>query len=74
MIVKSQIDFEVQKISLSGMLIETPMRAEQEDFLPMEIQLPQGRIAFRGRVAYIKANIGTGDRRHAITSASSSMT
>jgi len=60
-IVKSQIDFEVQKISLSGMLIETPMRAEQEDFLPMEIQLPQGRIAFRGRVAYIKANIGTGD-------------
>jgi len=60
-IVKSEIDFEVQKISLSGMLIETSMRAEQEDFLPMEIQLPKRRVAFRGRVAYVKTLMGTGD-------------
>jgi hypothetical protein len=55
--IASEIDFEVQKISLSGMLIETSMRAEQEDYLPMEINLPQRRIAFRGRVAYLKALI-----------------
>jgi len=50
----SEIRFEVQKSRLGGMLIETGLLAEQEDFLPMEIELPQGRVTFIGRVAYVK--------------------
>ncbi|MBN2431488.1 MAG: PilZ domain-containing protein [Acidobacteria bacterium] len=51
--IDNEVEFSVLKISLSGMLIETMIWAEVEDVLPMEVQLPDQRIKFRGRIAFV---------------------
>jgi Tfp pilus assembly protein PilZ len=53
--IDSEVEFSVIKISLCGMLIETVIWAEVEDIFPMEIQLPDRRINFHGRIAFVGA-------------------
>jgi len=51
--IDQETDFAVQKISQSGMLIETSLRTEIDAVFPMEINLQDSRVSFHGRVAYI---------------------
>lgn len=54
-------DFEVRKISASGMLIETDLETELDSILEMELQLDGSTLPLRGRVACIIADSGVGE-------------
>jgi hypothetical protein len=53
--IDNEVEFSVIKISLCGMLIETVIWAEVDDVFPMEVQLPDKRVDFRGRIAFVGA-------------------
>jgi hypothetical protein len=50
----TEYEFEVKKISLTGMLIVTDLVAEQNSLFDMEVQLDDGVCRARGRVAYVR--------------------
>ncbi|HPC84367.1 MAG TPA: PilZ domain-containing protein [Thermoanaerobaculaceae bacterium] len=50
----TEYEFEVRKISRSGMLIATDLVAEQDSTFDMEVQLEDGLFRARGRVAYVR--------------------
>lgn len=52
--VATQVDFEVRKISLSGMLVETELEVDLEARVQLEVSLVNGLYACRGRVAYAR--------------------
>jgi Tfp pilus assembly protein PilZ len=52
--VATQVDFEVCKISLSGMLVEAEVEVDLETRVQLEVRLVNGLYACRGRVAYIR--------------------
>lgn len=54
----TEYEFEVRKISRSGMLIVTDLVAEQGSAFDMEVQLDQGLLGARGRVAYVRPTSG----------------
>lgn len=51
--IDSGVEFMVQKISLSGMLIETSMAPGIDEIYPMEVSLNDRHISFSGRIAYV---------------------
>lgn len=50
----TEYEFEVKKISCSGMLIATDLVAEQGSAFDMEVQLDQDMFRTRGRVAHVR--------------------
>ncbi|MGV8038727.1 MAG: PilZ domain-containing protein [Thermoanaerobaculaceae bacterium] len=50
----TEYEFEVRKISSSGMLIVTDLVAEQGSIFDMEVQLEDGLFRAKGRVAYVR--------------------
>lgn len=50
--VESQVDFEVLKISLSGMLVETEVEVDLETLVQLEVSLVNGLYTCRGRIAF----------------------
>jgi len=49
----TEVKFEVRRISLSGMLVETPLIADLDTRFPVEIHLVNGLFRSLGRVAYL---------------------
>jgi len=52
--VATQVDFEVRKISLSGMLVEAEVEVGLETRVQLEVSLANGLYTCRGRVAYAR--------------------
>ncbi|MCP4899015.1 MAG: hypothetical protein GY906_18755 [bacterium] len=48
-----QAQFEVKKISLSGMLVDADVRPRKDDVVPFEITLGESPFGGHGRIAYI---------------------
>lgn len=59
--VSSRYEFLVQKISFSGMLIQTELLPHVETHFDMELRLANGPLEVRGRVAYAKQIGGSKD-------------
>lgn len=59
--VTARYDFLVQKISLSGMLIQTELLPHVDTRFDMELRLANGPMEVRGRVAYAKQVGGSKD-------------
>jgi hypothetical protein len=53
--VESQASFEVKKISLSGMLVDSNWKPRKGDVIPFEVSLGDETFSGHGRVAYIDA-------------------
>ena len=48
---KSHIDFEVRRLSLSGLLVETDAAPEPDSVINLELEIDGKRVACRGRIA-----------------------
>lgn len=62
----SQAQFEVKKISLSGMLVDADSRPQQDDVIPFEVVLGGRPFGGHGRIAYIDPYPREGDPRYRI--------
>lgn len=54
----TEYEFEVIKVSSTGMLIVTDLVAEQESIFDMEVQLDDGQFRCKGRIAYVRPASG----------------
>lgn len=52
--VEARYEFEVLKLSLSGMLVRTPLEASLGDTFGVELALRDGIVPLDGRVAYVQ--------------------
>jgi hypothetical protein len=59
--VHAEHQFEVRKLSASGMLIETDLGAELDSIVEVDLQLDGAPLRTRGRIAYIVADSGGGE-------------
>jgi hypothetical protein len=55
----SQVPFEVRKISLSGMLVESLLIADLNTVFPLEMNLANGLFSCQGRVAFVEPPEGS---------------
>jgi hypothetical protein len=64
--VESQVDFEVRKISLSGMLVEAEVEVGLETLVQLEVSLVNGLYTSRGRIAFAQPPEHPGENRSRI--------
>ncbi|MFC1848932.1 PilZ domain-containing protein [candidate division CSSED10-310 bacterium] len=65
-ILKSDFDYEVKRISLGGMLIETDQEFKKDDKYPMELIIGGTPFSFAGRVASCNPVETAGEKRYDI--------